>query len=378
MTSRRLLYAVAAPVIALVATLIITSIVILISGANPIDAYQNMIDYSTRARGVTSIINQSVPLFIAGVAVAIGFQMNLFNIGVEGQYRLAGLIAAWAGAQIAWPAPLHVVFIIVVAMVVGALWAGIAGVLKVSRNVNEVISTIMLNQIAFGVGLWLFNDYLKWEGGTNLAAQTEPIPRSGWMPSLDPIVEFFGIDLPGGRSAIYGFVLIAIALGAFYWVTLTRTRFGYDLRASGLNPNAALTAGVNPKRMVIITMLMSGAIAGLIGLPLLTGNTHIYDEAFPAGLGFDGIAVALLGQYHPIGMAVGALLFGFLDYSSGGLQLAGIEPEVVAIMKGTIMLTAVIAFTVVRRRAAAAEVRDAARRLETERLPAPAPAKAPS
>ena len=355
--------------IALIVTLIITSIVILISGANPLDAYRNMIDYSTRGRGITSIINQATPLFIAGVAVAIGFQMNLFNIGVEGQYRLAGLIAAWAGAQVALPAALHVTFIIVVAMIVGSLWAGIAGVLKVTRNVNEVISTIMLNQIAFGVGLWLFNDFLRVEGGTNLAARTEELPSSGWMPSIDPIVELFGIDLPGGRSAIYGFVLIAIALGALYWVGLTRTRFGFDLRASGLNPNAALTSGVNPKRMVVVTMLMSGAIAGLIGLPVLMGNTHFYDEAFPAGLGFDGIAVALLGQYHPIGMAVGALLFGFLDYSSGGLQLADIEPEVVAIMKGTIMLTSVIAFTVVRRLAAAAEVREAAKRLEHEQPP---------
>jgi simple sugar transport system permease protein len=240
-------------------------------------------------------------------------------------------------------------------------------VLKVTRNVNEVISTIMLNQIAFGVILWLFNDFLREEGGEGLAAHTKQIPRSGWMPSIDPIVEFFGIDLPGGRSAIYGFVLIAIALGAFYWVALTRTRFGFDLRASGLNPNAALTSGVNPKRMVVVTMLMSGAIAGLIGLPTLMGNTRFYDEAFPAGLGFDGIAVALLGQYHPIGMAVGALLFGFLDYSSGGLQLADIEPEVVAIMKGTIMLCSVIAFTVVRRRSAAAEVRDAARQMEDHR-----------
>jgi simple sugar transport system permease protein len=106
------------------------------------------------------------------------------------------------------------------------------------------------------------------------------------------------------------------------------------------------------------------------------GNVHFYDEAFPAGLGFDGIAVALLGQYHPIGMAVGALLFGFLDYSSGGLQLADIEPEVVAIMKGTIMLCAVIAFTVVRRYAAAAEVREAAQRLESERRAEPGPAPA--
>ena len=128
---------------------------------------------------MTSIVNRATPLFIAGVAVAIGFQMNLFNIGVDGQYRLAGLIAAWAGAQVDAPGPLHVGFILLVAMVVGSLWAGIAGVLKVTRNVNEVISTIMLNQIAFGVILWLFNDYLRVEGGTNLAAQTEDCPDLG-------------------------------------------------------------------------------------------------------------------------------------------------------------------------------------------------------
>ncbi len=279
------------------------------------------------------------------------------------------------------PAPLHVGFIILVAMVVGSLWAGIAGVLKVTRNVNEVISTIMLNQIAFGVILWLFNDYLRVEGGDDPRRPDRGRSRGpGGCRRSTRSSSSSAIDLPGGRSAIYGFVLIAIALGALYWVALTRSRFGYDLRASGLNPNAALTSGVNPKRMIIVTMLLSGAIAGLIGLPTLLGNTHIYDEAFPAGLGFDGIAVALLGQYHPIGMAVGALLFGFLDYSSGGLQLADIEPEVVAIMKGTIMLCAVIAFTVVRRLAAAAEVREAAQRLEHEQPPpepgSPAPAGA--
>jgi general nucleoside transport system permease protein len=379
---RRLVYAVAAPVIAIVVTLIITSIVILISGSSPLEAYSQMIEYSFTKRGLTSIVNQATPLFIAGVAVAIGFQMNLFNIGVEGQYRLAGLIAAWAGAQVAWPAPLHATFIIVVAMLVGAAWAGIAGFLKVRRNVNEVISTIMLNQIAFGLILWLLNNFLRAEQeGAALGAKTEPIPQSGWMPSIDPLVNpivrlFTGENLPGGRSSLYGFVLIAIILGVVYWTMLTRTRFGYDLRASGLNPNAAYTSGVDPKRMVLITMLMSGAIAGLIGMPTLMGRTHFYDEAFPAGLGFDGIAVALLGQYHPVGMMIGALLFGFLDYSSGALQLANIEPEVVAIMKGTIMLTAVIAFTVVRRRSAAAEVRDAARRLQehprSERAQTPA------
>ncbi len=388
MSSRRLAYALAAPLIAVIVTLIITSIVILISGASPLEAYSKMLEFSFTMRGMTSIINQATPLFIAGVAVAIGFQMNLFNIGVEGQYRLAGLLAAWAGAQIAWPAPLHATFIIVVAMVVGAAWAGIAGFLKVRRNVNEVISTIMLNQIAFGLILWLLNNFLRAdvEEGAGLGAKTDPISPSGWMPSIDPIVnpivKLFGRELPGGRSSIYGFVVIAIVLGVLYWTLLTRTRFGYDLRASGLNPNAAYTSGVNPKRMVIITMLMSGAVAGLIGLPTLMGNTRFYDEAFPAGLGFDGIAVALLGQYHPIGMLVGALLFGFLDYSSGALQLADIEPEVVAIMKGTIMLTAVIAFTVVRRRAAAAEVREAARRLDEHRRTArpgqPTPAGAPA
>jgi general nucleoside transport system permease protein len=204
-----------------------------------------------------------------------------------------------------------------------------------------------------------------------LGAKTKVIPKSGWIPSLNRPLSWLGIHLPPGlRNSLFGFVLIAVLLGVAYHLVLNRTRFGFDLRASGANPSAAKASGVNPGRMIITTMLISGGVAGLVGMPDLLGNTHFYDEAFPAERGFDGIAVALLGQNHPVGVAVAAILFGFLDRSSGALQLVHIAPEVVAIMKGTIMLSAVISFVTLRRWASTAAVRAAARQLEASAVPA--------
>jgi simple sugar transport system permease protein len=374
---RALLVAVGAPALAFGVALVVSTVVILVSGNSPTEAYAKMIDYTSQRESVVSILNRASSLYVAGIAVAIGFKMNLFNIGVEGQYRIAGLMAAYLGAQVTLPAVLHVPFVFAVAIATGALFAGIAGYLKVKRNVNEVISTIMLNYIAFGLILWLLQSHLRVENlPGQLGAKTKELPKSAWLPSLNKPLSWIGIDLPPGlRNSLYGFVVIAVLVGVAYHVVLNRTRFGFDLRASGANPSAARAAGVNPGRMILTTMLISGGVASLIGMPDLLGNTHFYDEAFPAERGFDGIAVALLGQNHPVGVAVGALLFGFLDRASGALQLVNIAPEVVSIMKGTIMLSAVISYVVLRRVASRAAVRAAARELEraqaeTEAVPA--------
>lgn len=373
-TARRITYVVAAPLAALAFALAVSSVVLIISGHNPFSAFGDMASYAVerrdgQPRNAVNIVNRAIPLYLAAVAVAIGFRMNLFNIGVEGQYRLAGLIAAYVGGAVALPAVIHLPLIIIVAMVVGAVWAGIAGVLKVRRGVSEVISTIMLNYVAFALIQWLLQNHLRVAQEGGLGARTEEIDPSGLMPSLDRFFELFGIDMPGGRNALYGFLVVAIALGIGFHVLLNRTRFGYDLRAAGLNASAARASGVNTNRMVVRAMLLSGAVAGLIGLPQLLGNTRFFDEAFPAGLGFDGIAVALLGRNRPIGMAVAALLFGFLNGTSGILQLQEIPPEVVRIMQGIILLSAVIAYEIVRRLAEAAEIKAAAERLERERDP---------
>ena len=215
--------------------------------------------------------------------------MNLFNIGVDGQYRMAALIAAGVGGAVALPAPLHVLLIVVVAMLVGAFWAGIAAILKVTRGVSEVISTIMLNFIATGLIAYLLTPGRlaeTIEGSNNVS--TKPIPPSGQMPGL-PLI-------PDAKGDVFGFILVAVVVGAAYWFLLGRTRFGFDLRATGTSEPAAVASGVNVKRMVLVTMLLSGAVAGLVGMPQLLGSSHAYSLDFPAGLGFTGIAIALLGS----------------------------------------------------------------------------------
>jgi ABC-type uncharacterized transport system permease subunit len=349
------------PLSAIVLALGVSSLVLIIIGENPLSAFRSMASYGTQPNSLASMVNRAVPLYVAGLAVAIGFKMNLFNIGVEGQYRLAALLSAAAGAAVSLPAPLEIAFIMVVAMAVGASWAGIAGVLRVKRGVHEVVSTIMLNFIATGLGAYLLANYLRKPRLPNeLIIQTRQIPPSGALPNLAVV----------GGEDLRSFLVIAIAVGIAVYVLIWRTRFGYDLRATGINPEAARASGVDPNRMIVRTMLISGAIAGLIGMSDLLGFFHAYTLDFPTGLGFDGIAVALVGLNHPAGIAVAALLFGWVDRAAQILDLEGIPKEVIIITKGVIILSVVVAYEVVRRIVQAQEIKAAAeatRRLEANK-----------
>jgi simple sugar transport system permease protein len=348
---RRLGPALLAPVLAVVVALVISSAVMAALAVNPIDVFKVMLDFGeTPTQQVTAmvvIVNRAIPLFLAGLAVAIAFRMGLFNIGVEGQYRLATIVAAAAGAAVTLPAPLHIGLIMVVAVVVAAIWAGIVAVLKVTRGVSEVISSIMMNFVALGIASYLLTGPFQGspEGASIIA--TADIPASGQMPGLNGIFDLFGLANPPRQ--LYGFLVIAIVVGVLIAVLLNRTRFGFDLKASGMSPSAASASGVNARSMVIKTMLLSGAVAGLIGLPDLLGNTHRYTTDFTAGLGFLGIAVALLGRNKPVGIALAALLFAFLDRSLVPLQIADYPSSVVTIFQGTIVLAVVVANEIARR-----------------------------
>jgi general nucleoside transport system permease protein len=338
----RITVALAAPALAIVFAILVTSVVLMFTGHGPLETFSAMIDYGMQPRTQVLILNSSTIYYLSAIAVAIGFKMNLFNIGVDGQYRLAAMVAAAVGGAVTLPAPLHVALIVVVAMAVGAFWAGIAGLLKTTRGVSEVISTIMLNFIATGVVAYLLSPDRLAEpiaGSNNIG--TRPIAESGRIPGL-PLV-------PGAPNLVYGFIVMAALVGVGYWYLLNRTRFGFDLRATGANQAAAVASGVNVRKMVVVTMLLSGAVAGLVGMPQLLGASYTYSLDFPAGLGFTGIAIALLGRNSPIGIAFGALLWGFLENSAQILDLEGVPKEIVQIMQGVIVLSVVIAYELVRR-----------------------------
>jgi ABC-type uncharacterized transport system permease subunit len=314
-----------------------------------------------------------VPYYVAGVAVAIGFKMNLFNIGANGQYLLAALIAAWAGAEVDLPAPLHVTFILVISILVGGAWAAIAGVLKVTRNVNEVISTIMLNYIATGIVAFLLAEVFRDELNGGLVAQTKSLPRSAQIPSLNRLVELTGFHLGGVQ--LLGFLPFAIAIGVGYHLLLNRSRFGYELRLSGINPAAARAAGVNPKAMVLKTIMLSGAVAGLVGMHSLMADPQFYKygDQFPRLLGFTGLSLALLGRNHPVGIAAAAIVWATIERSTQRLSTLGIPQEIGVILQGSFLLSAIIAYEVVRRRNDAAAAAAAARAVHAPPSPPPPP-----
>ncbi|MEC7845281.1 MAG: ABC transporter permease [Actinomycetota bacterium] len=352
-TLRRVALALAAPIAAVVFATIASSIFLIIAGSNPFSAYGDMFEYGSRLEIQVDILNRATPLYISGVAAAIGFRMNLFNIGVEGQYRLAAIVAAYVGASVSLPAFFHVALILLVAMLVGGAYAGVAGVLKVTRGVNEVISTIMLNAIAIsGLIAWLVREWQAGgsvdASGANLGVGTEPIEESGLIPNINSWLELFTREIGKGKE-LTGVLLVAIAVGVLYHIILNRTRFGFDLRASGINPFAARAGGVNDKKMVLGAMVLSGVVAGLVGMAEIA-KLGRFSPNFVGNLGFAGIAVALLGRNHPGGIAIGALLFAFLDTASGVLQVTGsASREIVFIMQGIILLAAVIAYEVVQR-----------------------------
>jgi ABC-type uncharacterized transport system permease subunit len=360
-----------APVIAAVVAILVSSIALLLSGNDPVEAFREMWKTIDSTESVVLIINRAVPYYVAGVAVAIGFKMNLFNIGANGQYLLASVFAAWAGAEVDLPAPLHVTFILLVAIVVGGAWAAIAGVLKVTRNVNEVISTIMLNYIATGIVAFLLAEAFRDELNGGLVAQTKELPASAQIPSLNRLVELTGFHFGGVQ--LLGFLPFAIAIGVGYHLLLNRSRFGYELRLSGVNPAAARAAGVNPKVMVLKTITLSGAVAGLIGMHSLMADPqfHKYGDQFPKLLGFTGLSLALLGRNHPVGIAAAALVWATIERATQRLSTLGIPQEIGVIMQGSFLLAAIISFEVVKRRNDAAVAAAAARAIRSHAPPSP-------
>jgi len=254
---------------------------------------------------------QTTTLILTGLAVAFAFRAGLFNIGGQGQYFIGIIVANWVGVSFAsMSATPHILLAIVAATLAGAAWAGIAGVLKATVGAHEVISTIMLNYIAFYVGYWIFGD------GGPLQNSTQPFtPISGSVAPSAQLPVFWGTQ--GFQGLDIG---IFIALGALvvFWVLLNRTTLGYEVRAVGFNPDAAAYGGISVKKNIIRAMAISGAFAGLAGAVDMLGYLHSFAQGDFAvsQVGFLGIAVALLGRNTALGTLLGAFLFGGLLFGT--------------------------------------------------------------
>ena len=366
---RRILMSVAAPVLALVVAFVVTSLVLVAVGDPVGDVWKTILAVPKPRQGV-NIVNAASVFYLSAIAVAVGFRMNLFNIGVDGQYRIAVFAAAVFAGQAWLPGPLNILVSILVAMLAGGLWASIAAYLKVKRGVSEVISTIMLNAIATGVVSWLLLKVADRQEGSN-SINTKTIPESSQL-------EGFKL-LPGATNRVYTLILLAILVGFLYWFVLGKTRFGFDLRATGRSESAAVASGVKVPRMVMTAMIASGALAGLVGMPLLFGQDFNYGTTFQSGLGFAGIAIALLGRNNAVGIAFASLLWAFLDVQSNALQIqAGVAQELVNIIQGVILFAVVIAYELIRRADKRLEQTRVARELAAQRSAQPATEGAPA
>ncbi len=324
------------PALSIVISLVIGGAIIALSGGDPIAGYVGLWQGAFgKEKSIIETIVKTTPFIFAGLAVAIGFRGGLFNIGVEGQLFVGSIFAVIFGYWVEMPAGLspgvanllHVALCLVMGALAGALWAAIPGALKAYTGAHEVITTIMTNYLALRVINWAISRNGPLRHPRNPLPETYTVQDSAMLPSI----------IPDTRLHI-GMVLAVIAVFFIYWL-LWRTPVGFEIRTVGLNAAAARYAGIKVKRTVILTMTLSGALAGLGGAIQVLGLTGYFTTGFNVGLGFDSIAVAMLGANHPFGVALGAALFGVMDAGTATMQLRTQVPrDIVVIVQGLILM----------------------------------------
>jgi len=316
-----------APLLALAAALGASAVVMAVAGGDPLLALGALLDGAFGSADAWSEVGvRTCPLLLTGLAVAIAFRAGIWNIGAEGQLLIGAVIVAWLGTRVGgWPAPLAMVVVLAAAALGGALWAGIAGVLRSARGVDEVISTIMLNFIALGLVGWLVNGPLMEAAGTY--PQSDAVAAAVRLPRL-----FSGYRLHAG-------LLLALLAAGGVWLLLFRTALGFEMRAAGLNLLAARLAGLRTTGALLRALALSGALAGLAGGIEVSAITFRLYENFSPGYGYTAIAVALLGRLNPLGVVVAAVLFGALDVGSAAMQRdAGVSSVLVSAIQATVIL----------------------------------------
>lgn len=306
--------------------LLIGALFVLLSGESPIEAYGALLKGALGSpKSIANTISKSIPLAFTGLAVALGSRCGMLNIGAEGQLHAGAMAAVLTALSLSFlPSPILMVVSILAGVLAGMLVGSIPGIFKAKLNTSEVIVAIMLNYICTLFTSWLVNGPVKAQGS---AAQTQVIPEGVWFGRLIPQTQL--------TSAVFLLLIVAIAMYVFLW----KTSLGYQLRAVGANASAAGTAGIKVNVFLIMSMVLSGGLAGLAGVTEVFGKYHRFIEGFSPSFGFTGIAVAILGRNHPVGVLLTALLFGIMDM--GALRMArvtNVSTNMVTVVQSLVIL----------------------------------------
>ena len=319
------------------AAFVVGAVVLAATGWDPLSVYRLMVrEAFGSTAAVESTLAAATPLIFCGLATALAFRGGVFNIGVDGCFILGGLAAAWLGAALTGlPGWLLIGVCVVAGMITGAVWSVPPAYLRARLDVDEVVTTLMLNFVAVGIASWIVNTALLAKGTANSASS--PIAPQAELPSL-------GGDLTLG---------LALALGATaaYGVWARGSAAGYELRMTGLNPAFAQVSGIPVRRVVASAMLWSGVIAGAGGAAHALGVVHRFVDGFSPGYGFTGIAIALLARNGAVGVVIASILFGALASAGATIQLfSDIPLDIVDVLQGTIMIFAAVQVVDLRRR----------------------------
>ncbi len=292
----------------------------------PVTAFQALMDGSLgSARAIGSTLNAATPLILAGLSVAFGFRAGLFNIGAQGQFFLGAFFAAIVGTNLGVPFPIALLLSLLAGAVGGALWGFVPGFLKATRGAHEVVTTIMLNSVA---ALLL-----------NLLASTAFKDATASFPRTPDVAAAAVLPIILAGTKLHAGILVALVTAVGVWFLLFKTTLGFEIRTVGANASAARYAGIRPAFIIVLTMSLAGALAGMAGAVEILGITKNYPAEYNTTYGFDGIAVALLGRAHPFGVVAAALLFGVLRAGAGSMQRStDIPVDIITIVQGVIIL----------------------------------------
>jgi general nucleoside transport system permease protein len=326
------------PILNLLLALIATSVVFLAIGENPFECIGIMIKGAVGSlKGWSYLFYYATNFIFTGLAVAIAFHAGLFNIGGEGQAYFAGLGAAIIGLNLDFlPWPLLIPLAIIASVVFGAFWGVVPGYLQAKRGSHIVITTIMFNFIASSVMVYLIKDWFRPLG--KMAVESRELTSAYILNFREIARQFFDYKFPASPLNLTVFLAFFVAWAVWYF--LWRTKLGYEIRAVGLNSDAATYAGIKPDRIIIIAMAISGGLAGLVAVNEVLGAQHRLLLEYVQGAGFVGIAVALMGRNHPVGIVLAAMLFGLLYQGGTELTFAKqhINRDMIVVIQGLIIL----------------------------------------